>query len=322
LTRPVRSILLVFALVAIATTADAKFAQSQGFSGKHGVDCGACHIRDPVPVAEATVRMTGLPDAWEPNASYPLSIEVGGGPTPNPVPGQAQGGFDLETDGGVLSAGAGMQGLLRTPSAQEVTYTGEGTARRSWSVVWAPPGLASMPVAVRFWVGAISANGNHIMGGPDSAGERGDRVALLNVSVPAGMAARQAWFSQPLAPPVLEAPRRDAAGGLIIAGRVADAADGAEWRLDGNEWIPAVGAPAFIIHLDPPVTAHMLEARALWQNRTSSIVSVILAPGVSANGASARPDAGAGSFLPMAVWAVLVLALLLPLVWRLKKGAP
>jgi hypothetical protein len=272
----VRGVLLaVFALVCLAVTADAKFAATQGFSGKHGVTCESCHA--PLgfePDAGATARLEGLPSAWDYGTPAVLTVRVEGGPAPNPVPNQPQGGFDLETDLGTFGPGAGMQGLLRFPNPQEATYTGSGTTRRSWTVVWTPPNASQAPQEAHFWLAVVSANGNHVMDGPDTAGERGDRTAKIQASVAPSEAANETWLRQPLPPPVFDAVRP---GAGYLSGRVPDFADGALWSLDGGEWVGALGAPAFVIQL--PTLApggHDLSAVTVWMERTSEPASLRL----------------------------------------------
>lgn len=290
--------LALFALVGSAVGAHADFAATQGFSGKHGVTCESCHVvPSPSTDPPAVARLEGLPPAWDHATPVTLTIGVEGGPMQNPVPGQPRGGFDLETDLGTLAPGPGMDGLLRFPNPTEATYTGAGTARRTWTVVWTPPNASEPPRDARFWLAVVAANGNHVLGGRDTFGERGDQTAKLERSVPPSEAANQTWFSQPLPAPVLDPLRPGAA---YVSGRVAEFADGALWRLDGGEWLAAVGAPSFVIQLPIlPRGAHRLDAVAVWLDRTSEPASIQIEGGPGGASVAARPSEspGAGLFL-------------------------
>lgn len=310
-------------LVVLLAGAEARFADSQGFSGKHGVDCGTCHGASPVELG-SPVRLSfeGLPGGWSYGVEYPLRIRVDGGPPANPVPGQPQAGFDLETDAGSFSEGPGMSGLLRFPNPQEATYTGAGTLRREWSVVWKAPDLPDPPRTVRFWLAGLAANGNHLMNGPDTAGERGDRNAKIHVTLDASDDARREWLNQPLPPPVIDPlpPVVDPARrSVLVTGRVPDHADGADWSLDESEWWPAMGAPAFFFQL-PPLTAgpHLLDVRTVWGERVSEPTRVEFRVPESGIAPAAQSPEGESAW-PLLGLLVLSALLLSPLVLRLRR---
>lgn len=309
--------LLVLAALA---SADARFADAQGFSGKHGITCVSCHLPDAAPFEEASVRLDGLPAAWDLDGSYPLQISVSGGPPANPAPGTPQAGFDLETDLGALAEGPGMDGLLRFPGPQEATYTGVGTFRRDWAVVWTAPNLSRAPREANFWIAGLAANGNHVMNGPDTAGERGDRAATAFFAVPPSEAVERAWREQPLAPPVLKAYEPPPDGGpSTLFGAVPDFADGAEVRIDEAEWQGAIGAPSFFLQLPPWAPGpHAIEARTVWMDRASEPTRVEFeAPGAAGNAAAV--DASKGGWA-VAWWLLILAALLLvPFVLKIRK---
>ncbi len=299
-------------VVAVAATADARFADTQGFSGKHGVTCVSCHFPEVVELGTpAAIAVTGLPTAWDWSTAYDFTITVEGGPPGNPAPDTPQAGFDLEIDLGILAAGHDMDGLLRFPSEQEATYTGIGTQVRSWNVVWTAPALSGYPSNATFWIAVIAANGNHVMNGPDVTGERGDRGATAQYVVEPSEMARERWSLQPLPPPILQPYNVTESGPSVLTGTVADFADGAEVRIDHGEWQGATGSPGFSFPL-PPWTPgrHTIDVRAVWQNRTSDLVSIAVDVEDPPGGASATSSTGSG----LGVWVFLALLLVIPLV--------
>lgn len=312
---------LVLLVVALAATADARFADTQGFSGKHGVTCVSCHFSEAIETGTAAmVRLEGLPSAWDPSAAYEFRVVVEGGPIGNPVPDTPQAGFDLEVDLGTLAAGPGMENRLRFPSNQEATYSGAGTFLRAWNLVWTAPSSSGFPQNATFWVGGLAANGNHIMDGPNVTGERGDRAAAATVVLPPSAAAVESWENQPLPLPVLHPfPAPGAGRPSFITGVVADFADGAELRLDGGGWSGAVGAPGFsfpLPALDPG--HHVVDARTVWRERASDLVSV----GFDVEGDSVATAASAAgeSSIGLWVWLLLLLAVpLAPLILRFRR---
>lgn len=303
----------VLFLVAFAATADARFADAEGFSGKHGITCVSCHFPEVVELGTpASIDLTGLPIAWDASVSYPLTITVVGGPPGNPAPDTPQAGFDIETDLGSFEAGPDMDGLVRIPSAQEATYTGVGTFLRSWNLVWTTPNVSGYPGNATFWIGVVAANGNHVMNGPEVTGERGDRTATGQFVVPPSEKTIAAWDLQPLPKPILQPYTVPATGASsVIIGVVADFADGAEVRIDSGPWHGATGAPGFSFPLPPWQPGdHVIEARAVWRDRTSDVVSVpVHVPG-DAQPAASTDEVGKGPGL----WVFLVLLLAFPLV--------
>ena len=318
---PVRLALAVLFFVAVAATADARFADAQGFSGKHGVTCVSCHFPEVIELGTpATVALDGLPATWDWSSSYLLKVVVSGGPPGNPAPDTPQAGFDLEIDVGALAAGEGMDELVRIPSAQEATYTGIGTYVRSWDLVWTTPDVGGLPTNATFWIGALAANGNHVMNGPNVTGERGDRGTTAVVIVAPSKSAIDESATQILPPPILTPYVAPAAGvGSVLTGAVSDFADGAEVRTDNGSWHGATGSPGFSFVL-PPWTSghHVIEARAVWNERVSE--GVVIAFDV-ADGDPIRPaTASDGPASGLWVWLVLLLAFpLVPLLMKLRR---
>lgn len=313
----------LLALLALAISADAHFAATQGFSGRSGTDCGACHAGAPMdPTEPAQVHLDGLPTAWDVEARYELTVRVTGGPPANPSPTQPQAGFDLETDAGLFEAGAGMEGLLRFPNETEATYTGAGTLRRDWAIVWVAPDASMPPTTARFWLAGLASNGNHVMDGPDAFGEYGDRHARIELQVPPSQSAIDGWSSRAVPSPVIdEAPAEvslDAAPALV-RGHVDGFVHHVEWRIDAAGWQSASGAPAFFLYL-PPLDAgpHVLELRSALDDRYSPSTN----HSFTAQGAGVPNAVPAGEstspWAPLVALGILSL-LLLPLVIRIRK---
>jgi len=219
----------------LAQDAAGNFAASPGFSGRNGATCLACHTVAPVGHVDATAVLEGLPAAWDPGATYHLSIRVEGGPTAMPAP-QPQGGLDLSIDQGTMGVPAAMQGLLRLPNAQEITYLPAGTMMRQWQADWTAPGLQSSPAAAHLWLAVLAADGNHVVATNTSdGGERFDSAANLTALVPPSRIAIAAWAALPLAAPTANATWSD--GAALVAGRSPDANATELWtRLDGGVW--------------------------------------------------------------------------------------
>lgn len=188
-------------VLAVTVAADARFAASNGFSGRN-LDCTSCHVPGAAPAA--TARLEGLPEQWRPDETYALQIGVEGGPRALPSP-QPQGGFELEVREGVMAAGPGMDGLLRFPSPTSATYLPEGTLRRDWALAWTAPSATVPPVPIDVWLAVVSANGNHVIAtNTTDGGETGDAVATLHVVVPPDPDVVAAWQALPLSPPIID----------------------------------------------------------------------------------------------------------------------
>jgi hypothetical protein len=235
----------------LAQDAQANFADSAGFSGRGGATCIACHTLAPAPLTPppAAAVIEGLPAAWDPGQAYALTLRVEGGPSALPAP-APQGGFDLSLDAGTLSFPPEMDGLLRNPNAQEVTYLPEGTMRREWQVVWTAPGLEQRPRPVQLWMAVVSADGNHVVAlNASDGGERFDAVDAIAFALPASSAAEAAWRALPLLPPAAEAASTELR--TIVAGRHADGnATHIAWRLDGGQWTVREAGAEWRVRLD------------------------------------------------------------------------
>jgi hypothetical protein len=176
---------------------------------------------------------------------------------------------------------------------------------RQWAVDWTAPTLTRPPTTVRFWVAGLSANGNHVIGGPEAGGERGDRVAAATYAVAPHADAVDAWALRPVPVPTIDPlPERveAQAPAVLVTGRVADWADHARWRVDQGPWTAAAGRPVFLFHLpalDPG--AHRLEVEAVVGQRTSDAVNATVTVVGTDGQAAADPE-------PRPLWPLLLLA--------------
>lgn len=141
--------------------------------------CRRCHFDGPERPTDASVSIEGLPAAWEPGRSYPLTVVLTGTDV-------RRGGFQLA----VRSADARQAGALAPADSgtatrvhEGVTYLGhlpagtlpDAAGAVRWSVVWAAP--ADTHGTVVFHVAANAAN--------DDNSEFGDRIVAAAAEVPA-----------------------------------------------------------------------------------------------------------------------------------------
>lgn len=200
--------------LAMVQTGDATFNAATGFSGRHGFTCTSCHnVPDRGPLGgeqiydpPAQVVVEGVPERWDPEASYRIEISVTGGPPALAAP-APQGGFEIEADAGFFSAPSDMADLVDVYTPGAVTYTVAGAMVREWAVVWHPPPVNTEPQPVTFWIAAMAANGNHVVAaGASDGGELLDSVdntTARSVPSPAAMAA---WYEIRMDPPTVTAP--------------------------------------------------------------------------------------------------------------------
>lgn len=286
----------------LAQDASANFAASPGFSGRNGATCLACHTVAPIGHVDATAIIEGLPESWTPGQTYHLSIRVEGGPQAMPAP-QPQGGLDLSIDGGALSVPAPMQGLLRTPNPQEITYLPAGTLMRAWQADWTAPNLAERPADRHVWLAVLAADGNHVVATNTSdGGERFDSAANLTATVPPSDAALAAWRGLPLLAPTATVEVHG--GDAHLEGRHADGnATSVLWRLDGGPWASRASGPAWRIDLEGlRAGAHRLDFRSEGSDRRSPDQTVSFeVPGLVLPGSRASPGPGFGAVVLIAV---------------------
>lgn len=314
-----RRVALVAAAVFVAaagaaTVVQADFAAATGFSGRYGFTCVSCHIEPPDAVPPATLDVTGIPTEWSPGSAYEVTITVDAGPPPMPAP-APQGGFEIDTDVGRFTIPDSMDGLLRQNAPNMMTYTPEGTLRRTWQVTWHAPTAqesTGIPGTATFWIAAVAANGNHNAELNVSAlGETGDRVRALVVQSLPAQDALDAWYALPLLAPVPAVAHVTADDGeqVAIDGRHGDAnATHLEWRIDGGAWQSRATQQEWrLVLTDLEPGEHQLSIRSAGAGRvsTDADVTVVVEGGLfDAIGG----DRGIPSMTPLVAGALLLAA--------------
>jgi hypothetical protein len=97
--------------------------------GREANDGCLCHT-----YADATkVVLSGLPEAYEGNTSYNLTLTVSG--TVDPVENRSQGGFRMVISNGTLTFNTTLMQMMEGG----LTHTEAGSNHRSWTVVWTSP---------------------------------------------------------------------------------------------------------------------------------------------------------------------------------------
>ncbi len=142
------SVISLLILLALAPTT---IALPNGISGS-SVDSGCLCHGDAVPDDSVEIRLTGLPEVWEPSVSYELTLGVNSAVA---TEGVALAGFNLRSTAGQLSPIDGSVQL----SEGELTHTEEGNAQRSWQFTWTAPSKASTNVRFSAFVNTVDGDG-------------------------------------------------------------------------------------------------------------------------------------------------------------------
>lgn len=270
--------LLILCLAATSTAwlASANFAGSDGFSGRTGSTCGACHTMPSLYADDAKANLTGLPRVWEAGATYPLHIAVFGGPQAMPAP-QPQGGFELAVSQGTLAPASGFEALLRNANAQDITYRPAGTLMRAWDVTWTAPRVADLtqpPAETKVWLAVLAANGNHVAAtNVSDGGERFDSFDALTATVAPSPTVVDAWRRLPLVAPVVEAKLVGAT--WLVSGEQADgAATGVQWSLDGGPLASRHTGPSWELQFALAPGEHSLAVHSVGSGRVSPDVTL------------------------------------------------
>lgn len=274
-------VVALLAAAALSSQAVANFAASPGFSGRAGITCIACHTEAPALHTPATAILEGLPEAWDLDATYRLTIRVEGGPQAMPAP-APQGGFDLDVGAGRLQLVEGTADLLRLVGTQEVTYLPAGTLMREWQVDWVAPGLSVRPTDVPVWVAVVAANGNHVVAtNVSDGGERFDATAALQVSIPPSAAATAAWKALPLAMPSANVTRTGNGDWTLEGTHRDDNATRLLWKVDGGPWQARDTAAAWRLQLTGLTGDHIVRLRSEGADRSSPELALTLhSPGL------------------------------------------
>ena len=285
---------LIFVGATAAWTSSANFAAADGFTGRNGFDCTSCHV-DPLPMVEdAEAFLDGVPDAWMPGTTYPMTIRIEGGPPAAPAP-QPQGGFEIESSDGYFSPGPGFADLVRFSPTGSLTYKPAGTLMRSWDVVWNAPSLADLarePDTIGIWLAVVSASGNHVIATNTSdQGEKFDSVATLHVTIPVAAETISMWRDFPLATPVVADVKRVGPYIEVSGYHADDHATTLAWKSGDAQWQSRDTSVSWRLRMNPQDVGSRLEIRSVGENRTSPSYLVWDDDGVLSGDVS-RPDDG------------------------------
>ena len=140
----------------------------QGFDNGVYNQASGCGCHSQTGTTPASVSISGLPNAYDVNKLYQVTVSVSGG-----VQGSS-GGFSFEVDKGTLSTGMGLMLVKVNNQGNSATHTITGSSYRSWSFEWTSPAAGSGTVS--FEVAGLTTNGN----GQNS----GDRWVTDVVQVP------------------------------------------------------------------------------------------------------------------------------------------
>lgn len=143
-----------------------------GSPGDGGLSCASCH--GGVAGSASNITLGGLPAAYTPGASYPLtfSVAVGGA--------QTRPGFEItaERAGPAAAVGSWTPGANTTTVGDSLAHSAANTGVTSWSFTWNAP--ATGQGTVTFYAAANASN--------NDGGTGGDRIDLRSVAVPQAVA--------------------------------------------------------------------------------------------------------------------------------------
>ena len=109
----------------------------QGFDNGVYNQASGCGCHSQTGSTPASVNISGLPNAYDVNKLYQVTVSVSGG-----VQGSS-GGFSLEVDKGTLSTGMGLMLVKVNNQGNSATHTITGSSYRSWSFEWTSPASGS-----------------------------------------------------------------------------------------------------------------------------------------------------------------------------------
>ena len=157
--------LVALAVLLLATTASTWAVASPNGLGSEANEGCLCHTPD----ASTQVNVIGLPETFEANTTYDLTLTI---TSPiEPSANNSQGGFRWVVDEGRLSA-------VNNSTVQELdggwTHTYEGSSLRTWFVQWTSPN--DNTTAANFLIYGNAVNGNNA--------QTGDAWSTLEIVVP------------------------------------------------------------------------------------------------------------------------------------------
>src|SRR5437867_3729080 len=128
------------------------------FGDARACSISGCHVGNPVNFPGGSVTLAGLPGAWTPGQTYPLTITV-------QRPGQVRFGFQLSAvvdatsqQAGTLTRGASNVQIITSGGIQYAQHN-NASNNNTFSVNWTAPSSAGAGT-VRFNLAGNAANGD------------------------------------------------------------------------------------------------------------------------------------------------------------------
>jgi len=148
-------------------------------NGDGDVALAGCTCHNELPDNSVTVILDGLPYHYSAGTTYPLTIQLIGGPEIDST--SNTGGFAMRVNAGQLAAAEGFENQVQNWDEDEtsITHTGSGaeSSDRSLMITWTAPQTGTG--AVTIWLAGNSVNGDGI---PSEL----DRWNRLSVSIEEG----------------------------------------------------------------------------------------------------------------------------------------
>ena len=175
LRRIAASALMCIALIGSASALPSGIGGQQVGDDDVAIAGCTCHAEDPDN--SITVILDGLPYHYELGKSYPLLLQIIGGPDADTS--SYTGGFAMRVNGGLLSPGDSIHVQNWDDDNMALTHTEQGSkvTERSWNFEWTAP--TEEAGTITFWVVGNSVNG-------DGAPSELDRWNRLSASVGEG----------------------------------------------------------------------------------------------------------------------------------------
>jgi hypothetical protein len=151
------AILLVIAVL-VATAMPLGNAVHNGGTGLEDSDLAGCHCHNLAPDPDVTLNLMGLPERYEPDQVYELTVTVAGGP-PAVEGALNSGGFMLSCTNGTFAVPEGSDQVQVFNDGQAVSHTMAGNDYRQWSVMWKAPKEGTGDAVFRLSANTVNGDG-------------------------------------------------------------------------------------------------------------------------------------------------------------------
>ena len=153
----------VLIVILIAGSSQGRPGGIYGDEAEGGTDVAkngcTCHSGNAVaPDDTVTVMIVDVPYHYSSGTSYPLKIQIIGGPE---IGGVSSAGFSMRVEAGELTSDAGYESMVQNgDDGTTLTHTEEGSnpSDRAWDIVWIAPESGTGDVT--FWLAGNSVNGD------------------------------------------------------------------------------------------------------------------------------------------------------------------